>query len=433
MNEIGAMMVSSRASVANRQQANQASMAELQGLVGKSREVVTRLWQKITAEKSAYNSALAEYKVNHSTFSAKRAALMDMLNPAKLDMMLAQSARAMEDSWTTVGLQRAMRVLHATKLKLLVAETDEFSRDPINVANYKSFFVKKFHASLIAQARSLFNDARSQSERWVQSVTLPLETQMRDHKQQLQARLDNLSKINEKSTGISEQLAELKAVAEGLQKQREMIEGLLARVSRDEAAAAVPAPAAGAGETTAPMMPPELMETTKLSVFEAPLTITRRAARAQEVFREVAHVKEEPPKPAPRRPAPPPKPAEAPMISNDMLEALSRHQGDATINERPGDGEKTQRLPAFDPRLYNPDGSRKAQAKPAGADKAPLDFTSTQKLNPGDTQKIDLGATQKLNPGDTQKLDLTTTQKLDESIEKLQEARRALQGSAPKA
>ncbi len=284
MNEIGAMMVASRASIANKQQANQASIAEMQGLVGKSREVVTKLWQKITAEKGAYNSALAEYKVNHSNFSAKRSALMDMLNAAKLDAMLAQSAQAMEDSWTTVGLQRAMRELsrlmnadfervfaasedikklmqgvyntfvekfgfqkmqlpsldlelHATKLKLLVAETEAFSRDPINVANYKSFFVKKFYASLVAQARTLFNDARSQSERWVQAVTMPLETQMKDHKQQLQSRLDNLSKINEKSTGINEQLAELKAVAEALARQREMIDGLLARVSREEAAA----------------------------------------------------------------------------------------------------------------------------------------------------------------------------------------------------
>jgi len=497
MNEIGAMMVSSRASIANRQQANQASIAEMQGLVGKSREVVTRLWQKITSEKSAYNSALAEYKVNHSNFSAKRSALMDMLNPAKLDQMLAQSAQSMEDSWTTVGLQRAMRELsrlmsadfervyaasedikklmqgvyntfvekfgfqrmtlpsldlelHATKLKLLVAETDEFSRDPINVANYKSFFVKKFHASLIAQARSLFNDARSQGERWVQSVTLPLETQMKDHKQQLQSRLDNLSKINEKSTGINEQLAELKAVAEGLQKQREMIEGLLQRVSRSEAAPA-PAPAAGAAEKTAPMMPPELMETTKLSVFEAPLTITRRAARAQEVFREVAHVKEEAPKPvAAPRPAAPPRPAAAPMISDDMLSALSRHGGEATINERGTEGEKTQRLPAFDPRLYNPDGSKKATGgQPPGADRTQkldagstqrLDFGTTQRLDPGTTQKLDPGTTQKLDPGTTQKLDPGTTQKLDpgttqkleESIEKLQEARRILQGTSPK-
>lgn len=482
MNEIGAMMVSSRTAVANKQQANQAAMAELQGLVGKSREVVTKLWQKITAEKAAYNAALAEYKVNHANFSAKRAALMDMLNSAKMDAMLAQSAQAMEDSWTTVGLQRAMRELsrlmsadfervfaasedikklmqgvyntfvekfgfqrmtlpsldlelHATKLKLLVAETEEFSRDPINVANYKSFFVKKFHASLVAQARSLFSDARAQSERWVQAVTLPLEIQMKDHKQQLQSRLDNLSKINEKSTGINEQLAELKAVGEGLRKQREMIDGLLQRVSREEAVAAA-APAPGPAEATAPMMPPELMETTRLSVFEAPLTITRRAARAQEVFREVAHVKEEAPKPVAPKPAAPAKPAAAPMISDDMLAALARRDADSTLNERAAaadttinqrgaDGEKTQRLPAFDPRLYNPDGSRKSAepgAQPPGADR-------TQKMNPGDTQKLDFTSTQKLDPGQTQKLAPETTQKLDLSIEKLKEARRLLQAT----
>ena len=581
MNEIGAMMVSSRASVATRQRANQASMAELQGLVGKSREVVTKLWQKITAEKGAYNAALAEYKVNLAKFSAKRSALMDMLNPAKLDAMLAQSAQALDDSWTTVGLQRGMRELaklmnadfervfaasedikklmqgvyntfvqkfgfqkmtipsldlelHATKLKLLVAETDAFSRDPINVANYKSFFVKKFYASLVAQARTLFGDARSQSERWVQAVTLPLETQIKDHKQLLQSRLDNLSKINEKSSGINERLAELKAAAETLKQQFDMIEGLLARVTREGAIAEPAAPVRAA--TAEPMiMPAELMETTKLSVFEAPLTISRRAARAQEVFREVAHVKEVAPKAAaPKRVA---APAAAPMISDDMLAALSRRPVDSTLNERapapasddtvsqrapaaspddtvsqrapaaasddtvsqrapaaasddtvsqrapggsteithnqrpsagsardtvnqrpvagspedtvklhvpvdsvrdtlnqrppagspedttklqvpagaadaaPGeraagsaaDGDKTMRLPKFDPRLHNPDGTRKSDGKmPEGADT-------------------------------TQQLDLTRTQRLEVSIERLQQAKRLLQGTPQKS
>ena len=94
------------------------------------------------------------------------------------------------------------------------------------------------------------------------------------------------------------------------------------------------------------------------------------------------------------------------------------HSGEATINERGSDGEKTQRLPAFDPRLYNPDGSRKtAPAQPPGADR-------TQKLDPGSTQKLDFGSTQKLDPN--------ATQKLEQSIEKLQEARRILQESTPK-
>ncbi len=234
MNEIGAMMLSSRASVAHKQQANAAAMAELQGLVGKSRDVVTRLWAKITEEKNAYNAALAEYKVNQSTFNARRGGLMDMLNAAKLDQMLASSAQAMEDSWTTVGLQRAMRELsklmsadfaqvfaasedikklmqgvyntftekfgfqkmklpaldfetHNMRLQLLVHETDAFSRDPINVAHYKGPMVRKFHGSLVAQARGLFVDARQQAERWSQAVVMPLETQMKDHKAQLQA------------------------------------------------------------------------------------------------------------------------------------------------------------------------------------------------------------------------------------------------------
>src|ERR1700674_2056142 len=72
VNEIGGMMMSSRASVGKKQQANQAEIGELNGLVGKSREVVIKLWGKITAEKNAYNAALAEYKVNHAQFTAKK-------------------------------------------------------------------------------------------------------------------------------------------------------------------------------------------------------------------------------------------------------------------------------------------------------------------------------------------------------------------------
>ena len=224
--------------------------------MGKSREVVTKLWQKITAEKGAYNAALAEYKVNHSTFSAKRAALMDMLNPAKLDAMLAQSAQAMEDSWTTVGLQRAMRELSrlmSADFERVYAASEDIKKLMQGVYNTfveKFGFQKMVLPSLDLELNATQAEAAGGRDRRVQprpdqrgqlqellreevprlarragartssttrarrasagcqSVTLPLETQMKDHKPQLQARLDNLSKINEKSTGINEQLAE---------------------------------------------------------------------------------------------------------------------------------------------------------------------------------------------------------------------------------
>ena len=279
------------------------------------------------------------------------------------------------------------------------------------MANYKSFFVKKFHASLVAQARNLFNDARSKSERWVQSVTLPLETQMKDHKTAAAARAWTTSRRSTRSPPAStSSWPSLRAAGDALQKQREMIDGLLQRVSRDEAAAAAaPAPAA---ERTTPVTPPELMETTRLSVFEAPLTITRRAARAQEVFREVAHVKEEAPKPVARKPAAPAKPAEAPMISDDLLSALAGRDPDSTLDQRGSDGEKTQRLPAFDPRLYKPDGTKIAPGQPAGADQ-------TQKMYPEEAVR-------------TQRLEPAQTQGLQEKLDKLREIRRKLQEATPK-
>jgi hypothetical protein len=250
----------SRASVAKRQQSNQAEVAELNGLQGKSREVVQKLWAKITAEKNAYNAALAEYKVNHGVFSSKRAALSDMLNSQKLDQALARSAQAIEDSWTTITLQRGMNSLvkdlsasfeavfaasedikklmqgvyntfiekfgfqkmtvptldldpHRTKLKLLVHQTEAFVSDPVNVVvKEKHFVVKNFYSTLVMAARSNFTDAKNQTERWMQAVVLPLEVQIKDHKAQLQSRLDNLAKINEKTTSINEQMALLKTV-----------------------------------------------------------------------------------------------------------------------------------------------------------------------------------------------------------------------------
>ena len=49
--------------------------------------------------------------MNHAAFNHKRSALMDLLNPQKLDVTLAKSAQSIEDSWTTIALQRGMNTL----------------------------------------------------------------------------------------------------------------------------------------------------------------------------------------------------------------------------------------------------------------------------------------------------------------------------------
>ena len=384
---------------------------------------------------------------------------MDKLNSAKLDATLAKSAQAIEDSWTTVGLQRGMNSLvkdmsedfeavfvasedikklmqgvyntfiakfgfqkmklpaldldpQRTKLQLLVMQTEAFVKDPVNVVvKEKHFVVKNFYATLVKEARRNFGDAKSQAERWIQAVVLPLEVQIKDHKAQLQSRLDNLAKINEKTGSINEQMATLKATAAELAKQREMIEGLIARVSEYESVSAAAAPAAPARAPQA--VPAEQLRTT-------------------------------------RTPAPEPASAK-PLISDDLMAQLGPVKAGAAPQAPAFNPEATQRFPEGSERTQKlPDGADRTQRLPEGSDR-------TQRLDGAErTQRVDVAAaaaaqkpkgaadgdqTMKIpaldpayRPETTQKIppaapltDAQTTQRLDESIQRLQEAKRMLQ------
>jgi hypothetical protein len=320
--EIGAMMVSSRASLETKIAANKLSVDELNSMVGKSRDVVQKLWAKIASEKNAYNAALAEYKVQFGMFTTKRRALMDMFNQTKMDVLVSRSAQAINDSWTTPGLWRGMRELvrlmsedfdrifassedikalmqgayntftekfgfprmeipaldldsHRMKLKLLMHDTEVFCKDPLNVMTEKSFLIRRFYRSLVAQARTLYSDAKAQSERWIQSVTVPIETQIKDHKAQLQQRLDNLAKINDRSTSINEQLAGMKRIESDLQGQFDMIDSLINQVSREPKIALAGA-APKKAEPTGPLMSDDMFQTLKWdSNAPAPVPVER--------------------------------------------------------------------------------------------------------------------------------------------------------------
>ena len=307
--EIGAMMGTSHRSCTQKLEANLAQLNELAALSGKSRDLTMKLWQQVSAEKEAYNTALTEYKVQRTLFNKKRDALLEVFNPTRLDMHCARSLQSINDSWTTVGLTRGMRELiklvgdefkavnlagddilrlmesvyntfHVrfkfdkmkfppldfegprNKLQILIFETERFCKDPVNIMmTEKRFMVRRFWRMLVESARRIFIGARADTERWLTEVPLPLEAQIKDHKAQLQARLDSLAKINERGSAINEEVAKLKKQRVELQRQIEMIAALIQKVRdvgppREGATkvAAAKAPTVAASTVAAPMM-----------------------------------------------------------------------------------------------------------------------------------------------------------------------------------
>jgi hypothetical protein len=309
--EIGVMMTASQKSLVGKHEQLTAQLAELSDLQGKSRDLVTKLWQRVNQEREAYNAALSEYKVQRAAFNNKKNAVLDAFNPTQLDLLCNKSLQAINDSWTTPGLTRGMRELirligddfdhvklagedilrlmegvYSTfrvrfgftamefppldfegpraKLAVLIHETEQFCRDPINIVmTEKRFMVRKFWRQLVDESRGIFNQARANTERWLTAVPLPLETQIRDHKAQLEARVASLQKINERGSSINDEVAKVQSQLADVRHQITLISGLIRQV-RDVG----PSPEARAAADAQPMLPRpqgEYLQTVRIS------------------------------------------------------------------------------------------------------------------------------------------------------------------------
>jgi hypothetical protein len=233
-------------------------------------------------------------------------------------------------------------------------------------------------------------------------------------------------------------MAQYKAVEADLQKQRDMIEGLISRVSAQEARAPIPDMVGSPMPRVEETITPEMMRT--------------HTAR-------IAGIDPPAPRPAAPRPAPaaakPVAPPVAPMISDDLLSQFaSKPAEDTQRTPRVDDSQRTQRVPTEARRPVPHDGGPDTQPVPNDGGpqtepmeepqrtqrlepEAPPEFQRTQRMSSPEGDKT--VKVSKLDPNwrpdspeplptpGTDVKDATTTQRLDDSIQRLQEAKRLLQ------
>lgn len=116
------------------------------------------------------------------------------------------------------------------KLAMLTQEVEQFGRDPMNLMLEKRFMVKKFYLGLVTEARGLFVLAKAEADSWLRRSLDPVMMRIRDHKQQLEMRIenirqvhDNLDNLQARTVALKEQLAtleiqqrEINAIVQGL-------------------------------------------------------------------------------------------------------------------------------------------------------------------------------------------------------------------------
>jgi septal ring factor EnvC (AmiA/AmiB activator) len=96
----------------------------------------------------------------------------------------------------------------------------------------QAFVVKIFFISMVSHARNTFFQAQQEAEAWGKQALHPLVARIKEHKHQMEKRLESLRKINESRDTLQTRIADLEKTTESLNTQLADINLLMETLNR---------------------------------------------------------------------------------------------------------------------------------------------------------------------------------------------------------
>ena len=279
LSEIGAMIEESRNLVASRLNSVNKQIKELQSLSGKNEDVIQHLLKKTRADQDVYQKSLQSLKINRKIFIYEYQQLARILSLTELDKLMSDTRNQMAGTWTTKGLRTAMQNFfevinnsidqvgkqsHKTNVLLqsifrkfhedhqladtrpkmfltnkfsreierVYREAEAFRKSPVTAMTEQSFVIKKFFISLVSSVRNTFYVASHEAKSWHKTALSPLFSRLKEHKYQIDKRLESLARISESKQTLQQRIVELELAAEKLNSQLADINMLVETINR---------------------------------------------------------------------------------------------------------------------------------------------------------------------------------------------------------
>ncbi|MDO9227714.1 MAG: dynamin family protein [Pseudomonadota bacterium] len=269
--EVGPLLTEARDTAHNRLLAARQSLMDLHALSGKNQQIVGQMREKMLGDKQLYEETARNFNVTRKIVAQQGWELLTHLDDDRMDKIIEESMMAINDSWTTAGLIKGMHLLirrigaefdhtnqqaggikqllnaayqrfhdvhgmermdppnldlsrYRARLDELMVSTQEFCSDPLNIMLEKRFMVKKFYIALVTQARVVFQQVRLETETWLRLTLDPIVARIKEHKTQLEHRLENLNKVHTNLSSIQERSAAISRDMVGIKAQVDQIE-----------------------------------------------------------------------------------------------------------------------------------------------------------------------------------------------------------------
>ena len=279
VSEIGNMAEESRNLISSRLNDTNKQLQELEGLSGKNEDVIGHLMKKTREEQTIYHKSVESFQANKKSFTENHQQLMQTLSLTQLDNLMAKTRKEMTGAWTTNTLKGGMKEFfdiisstitsasqQADKVNMLLQtiyrtfnkehgltdvkpklfsmgkykrdlerlnhEAEAYRSSAKMAATEQAFVVKKFFISMVSHARNTFFQAHQEVEAWGKAGMAPLVARIKEHRNQMEKRLESLRKINESRDTLQVRLAELEKNAEALNTQLADLNMLMETLNR---------------------------------------------------------------------------------------------------------------------------------------------------------------------------------------------------------
>ena len=273
--EIGPLVQSARQAVAARFIATIKEMQDLTSTSGKNRSVALDMLTRLESERKTYQKSVAAYNVTYANLMARGQELLAALHDDRIEEILSHDKEFIEGAWTTAGMWKNMQGLfgyfseqvekilnyairlkeavdriyqnfhenfglaklspppltlerHLEAMHALQENASRFCHDPINIATYRDYMVKKFYNGLVEEARQHFELTRLDTEHWLRGALGPLNGQIMERQNLMLKRVENLRNLKDNLTSVQERLKQFDQQRIALKKQGEQLDQLRA-------------------------------------------------------------------------------------------------------------------------------------------------------------------------------------------------------------
>lgn len=267
VNEIGFLINESSGLIENRITNSQKELEEFKSIDFKNTEKTSKLMAETRDRQNAYMTNVENFQQSRRVFAVQAKMLLDALSKDKVDHIVKVSRKEISRSATTIGMKSSIAKLfdelhvllddavditdeiqllvtaihkkfqeeygfkeispklfsfqsYKDELEAILAEGDEFRRSTRTTMTEQSVVVNRLYSTLIYRAKDVLKRAHKDATTWSNNVLTPLLNQIKDHKKQIEVRLEALHQINSSKGDVLDNIKKLEQQIDPLKQQR---------------------------------------------------------------------------------------------------------------------------------------------------------------------------------------------------------------------